>query len=158
MDTGKQHLQGIPVMDPRGATPSTSVPMAARPSGLGGVTLALVDNTKINAGNLLDRLASLLEAEARPRPHRPVLQARRHPARPPGLGQTDNRGVRRSSPRHRGLRLLQPVQFARRYRIGDERHPGSRNNYRGVRGSRQDHRPHERHTGLSLRQGGPSHR
>ena len=66
MDTGKQHPQGIPVMDPRGATPSTSVPMAARPSGLGGVTLALVDNTKINAGNLLDQLASLLEAEARP--------------------------------------------------------------------------------------------
>ena len=66
MDTGKQHSQRVPAMDPRGATPSTSVPMAARPSGLGGVTLALVDNTKINAGNLLDRLSSLLEAEARP--------------------------------------------------------------------------------------------
>ena len=66
MDTGKQHPQGIPVMDPRGATPSTSVPMAARPSGLRGVTLALVDNTKINAGNLLDQLSSLLEAEAHP--------------------------------------------------------------------------------------------
>ena len=62
----KQHPQGIPVMNPRGATPTTSVPMAARPSGLGGLTLALVDNTKINAGNLLDQLSSLLEAEACP--------------------------------------------------------------------------------------------
>ena len=55
MDTGKQHPQGIPVMDPRGETPTTSVPMAARPSGLNGITIGLVDNTKINAGKLLDR-------------------------------------------------------------------------------------------------------
>ena len=66
MATGKQHPQRIPVMDPRGATPSTSVPMAARPSGLDGMTIGLVDNTKINAGKLLDGLSSLLEAEARP--------------------------------------------------------------------------------------------
>ena len=30
------------------------------------MTIGLVDNTKINAGKLLDRLSSLLEAEARP--------------------------------------------------------------------------------------------
>ena len=61
-----QSATGIPVMDPRGETPAASVSMALRPPSLDGVTLALVDNTKINAGNLLDQLASLLEAEARP--------------------------------------------------------------------------------------------
>ena len=40
--------------------------MAIRPSNLDGMTIGLVDNTKINAGNLLDRLSSLLETEARP--------------------------------------------------------------------------------------------
>ena len=57
---------GIPVMDPRGETPPASVSMAPRPSGLDGKTIALVDNTKINAGNLLDKLTSLLAAEAEP--------------------------------------------------------------------------------------------
>lgn len=57
---------GIPVMDPRGETPAASVSMAPRPSGLDGKTIALVDNTKINAGNLLDKLSSLLAAEAEP--------------------------------------------------------------------------------------------
>ena len=66
MVTDEQHPQRIPVMDPRGATPSTSVPMAARLSGLDGMTIGLVDNTKINAGKLLDRLSSLLDAEAHP--------------------------------------------------------------------------------------------
>ena len=64
MDTGKQQPQGIPVMNPRGETPSTSVPMALRPPNLDGVILGLVDNTKINAGKLLDRLSYLLEEEA----------------------------------------------------------------------------------------------
>ena len=86
MDTGKQHPQRIPVMDPRGETPTTSVPMAARPSGLDGMTIGLVDNTKINAGKLLDRLSSLLESGGPSRPYRPVLQARRHPPRPTGFG------------------------------------------------------------------------
>ncbi len=54
---------GIPVMDPRGETPPASVSMAPRPSGLDAKTIALVDNTKINAGNLLDKLSSLLAAE-----------------------------------------------------------------------------------------------
>ena len=66
MDTGKQHPQRIPVMDPRGATPTTSIPMAARPSCLDGMTIGLVENTKINAGRLLDQLSSLLESEAHP--------------------------------------------------------------------------------------------
>lgn len=57
---------GIPVMDPRGETPAARVSMAPRPSGLGGKTIALVDNTKINAGNLLDKLSSLLAAEVEP--------------------------------------------------------------------------------------------
>ncbi len=57
---------GIPVMDPRGETPAASRSMAPRPSGLDGKIIALVDNTKINAGNLLDRLSSLLTAEVEP--------------------------------------------------------------------------------------------
>ncbi len=57
---------GIHVMDPRGETPTASVSMASRPPGLEGVTLALVDNTKINAGRLLDSLASLIESDAPP--------------------------------------------------------------------------------------------
>ena len=54
---------GIPVMDPRGETPANSVSMAPRASGLDGKTVALVDNTKINAGNLLDKLSALLQSE-----------------------------------------------------------------------------------------------
>ena len=57
---------GIPVMDPRGETPPASVSMAPRAPTLDGKTIALVDNTKINAGNLLDKLSSLLAAEVEP--------------------------------------------------------------------------------------------
>ena len=57
---------GIPVMDPRGDTPATSSSVAPRPSGLDGKTIALVDNTKINAGNLLDKLSALIQAEIEP--------------------------------------------------------------------------------------------
>ena len=61
-----QSSTGIPVMDPRGETPAANVSMAQRPPGLDGKTIALVDNTKINAGNLLDKLSSLLAAEVEP--------------------------------------------------------------------------------------------
>ena len=50
-------------MDPRGETPAANVSMAPRVSGLDGATIALVDNTKINAGNLLNKLSYLLESE-----------------------------------------------------------------------------------------------
>ena len=53
-------------MDPRGETPTTGVSMAPRASGLEGKTIALVDNAKINAGNLLDKLSTLIEAELGP--------------------------------------------------------------------------------------------
>ena len=61
-----QSTTGIPVMDPRGETPDASecVYGASGTPSLDGVTLGLVDNTKINAGKLLDRLSSLLEEEA----------------------------------------------------------------------------------------------
>ena len=61
-----QSAIGIPVMDPRGDTPATSSSVAPRPSGLDGKTIALVDNTKINAGNLLDKLSALIQAELEP--------------------------------------------------------------------------------------------
>ena len=61
-----QSATGIPVMDPRGETPAASVAMAPRTPGLEGKTIALVDNTKINAGNLLDKLASMLQADVEP--------------------------------------------------------------------------------------------
>ena len=61
-----QSSTGIPVMDPRGETPAASVSMAPRLSALDGKTIALVDNTKINAGNLLDKLSSILEAQSKP--------------------------------------------------------------------------------------------
>ena len=57
---------GIPVMDPRGEIPAASVAMAPRGPGLEGKTIALVDNTKINAGNFLDKLSSLLQADVEP--------------------------------------------------------------------------------------------
>lgn len=57
---------GIPMMDPRGETPSTRVSMAPRASRLDGKTIALVDNAKINAGNLLDKLSSLLQEDVEP--------------------------------------------------------------------------------------------
>ena len=61
-----QSTTGIPVMDPRGETPAASVSMAPRGSGLDGKTIALVDNTKINAGNLLDKLSALIACEVEP--------------------------------------------------------------------------------------------
>ena len=60
-----QSLAGIPVMDPRGEAPAASVRMAPRASGLNGKTIALVDNTKINAGNLLDKLSVQLQSEVK---------------------------------------------------------------------------------------------
>ncbi len=61
-----QSTTGIPVMDPRGETPAASVSMAPRGPGLHGKTIALVDNTKINAGNLLDKLSALIAGEVEP--------------------------------------------------------------------------------------------
>lgn len=61
-----QSTTGIPVMDPRGETPAASVSMAPRDPGLNGKTIALVDNTKINAGNLLDKLSALIAGGVEP--------------------------------------------------------------------------------------------
>ena len=61
-----QSTTGIPVMDPRGETPAASISMAPRDPGLDGKTIALVDNTKINAGNLLDKLSALIAGGVEP--------------------------------------------------------------------------------------------
>lgn len=49
--------------DPRGVVAAETVPTAPRLTALDGARLAVLDNTKWNAGKLLRRIAAKLEAE-----------------------------------------------------------------------------------------------
>ena len=52
------------IVDPVGSSAATSRSLAARPASLEGVTIALLDNSKPNAKELLERLGGLLAAQA----------------------------------------------------------------------------------------------
>ncbi len=52
------------IVDPVGSSAATSRSLAARPASLEGVTIALLDNSKPNAKELLERLGALLAAQA----------------------------------------------------------------------------------------------
>lgn len=52
------------VLDPRGPVVRAFKPLASRPGVLAGRSLGLLDNSKPNAGVLLERLAELLTARA----------------------------------------------------------------------------------------------
>ena len=54
--------QTIPVYDPRGAVEASPLAMAPRVDSLGGLRLALLDNTKWNANRLLRGLREKLAA------------------------------------------------------------------------------------------------
>ena len=51
------------VFDPRGVVEVKPLSPAPRPAGLAGLRLGVLDNTKWNAGRLLRRTASRLQAE-----------------------------------------------------------------------------------------------
>lgn len=51
------------VYDPRGVVEAEARPLAPRVSGLDGLRLAVLDNTKWNAGNLLRRTTARLTAD-----------------------------------------------------------------------------------------------
>ena len=51
------------IVDPVGSSAATSRSLAARPASLEGVTIALLDNSKPNAKELLERLGALLVAQ-----------------------------------------------------------------------------------------------
>ena len=50
------------IVDPIGTSAAETRPLAARPRTLEGVTIALLDNSKPNAGVLLERVGALLAA------------------------------------------------------------------------------------------------
>jgi hypothetical protein len=50
------------IVDPIGISAATAKALAARPRSLEGVTIALLDNSKPNAGVLLERVGALLAA------------------------------------------------------------------------------------------------
>jgi hypothetical protein len=52
------------IVDPVGSSAATSRSLAVRPASLEGVTIALLDNSKPNAKELLERLGVLLAARA----------------------------------------------------------------------------------------------
>ncbi len=54
--------QGLPVYDPRGAVAATPQPIAPRVERLDGLRLAVLDNTKWNAGKLLRKVTEKLVA------------------------------------------------------------------------------------------------
>jgi hypothetical protein len=56
---------GVPVYDPRGVVTATPRPIAPRVERLDGLRLAVLDNTKWNAGKLLRRTTDRLSAEHR---------------------------------------------------------------------------------------------
>jgi hypothetical protein len=57
--------RGQPVYDPRGVVAATPRPIAPRPERLDGLRLAVLDNTKWNAGKLLRRATEKLAATHR---------------------------------------------------------------------------------------------
>jgi hypothetical protein len=61
--TLSQSNSGVPVYDPRGIVEVEAKPLAPRVGGLDGLRLAVLDNTKWNAGRLLRSTTRLL-AEA----------------------------------------------------------------------------------------------
>jgi hypothetical protein len=54
---------GLAVYDPRGVVEADAVALAPRPDRLDGLRLAVLDNTKWNAGKLLRRTVELLGAQ-----------------------------------------------------------------------------------------------
>ena len=50
------------IVDPAGTSAATVKTLAARPRSLEGVTIALLDNSKPNAGVLLERVGALVAA------------------------------------------------------------------------------------------------
>ena len=52
------------IVDPAGSSAATAKALAARPRSLEGVTIALLDNSKPNAGVLLARVGALLAARS----------------------------------------------------------------------------------------------
>jgi hypothetical protein len=56
---------GQPVYEPRGVVTTVPQPLAPRPARLEGLRLAVLDNTKWNAGKLLRRATEKLAAEQR---------------------------------------------------------------------------------------------
>jgi hypothetical protein len=56
---------GLPVYDPRGVVAATPQPISPRAEGLDGLRLAVLDNTKWNAGKLLRRTTERLAADHR---------------------------------------------------------------------------------------------
>ena len=54
--------QGLPVYDPRGVVTATPQPIAPRIERLDGLRLAVLDNTKWNAGKLLRKVTEKLVA------------------------------------------------------------------------------------------------
>ena len=52
------------IVDPIGTSAVESKTLAGRPRSLGGVTIALLDNSKPNAGVLLERVGALLAARS----------------------------------------------------------------------------------------------
>jgi hypothetical protein len=53
-------MEEVIVFDPRGTVEATPLPLAARLRGLDGRRLAVLDNTKWNAGKLLRRVTKRL--------------------------------------------------------------------------------------------------
>jgi hypothetical protein len=52
------------IVDPVGSSAASARSLAARPASLEGATIALLDNSKPNAKQLLERLGALLASQA----------------------------------------------------------------------------------------------
>src|SRR6266478_5854476 len=95
------------IVDPIGTSAARALTLAGRPRSLEGATIALLDNSKPNAGVLLERVGALLAARVGAR----------------GAGRP--RGDRRHSARRADclsrLRLLHVVEYPRRGGVGGER-------------------------------------
>ena len=59
----------IEIYDPTYEPPAQGVAWSARPAGLQGLRIGLIDNTKVNSDKLLLRVAELLEQEHGARSH-----------------------------------------------------------------------------------------
>ena len=145
-------------MDPTAESLPTKTSVAARPCSLDGKVLGLLDNSKQNAGRLLEIVADMLQDQFEIRAVEVCCQARRFQASAQGgHGQAGQR-VRLRCCGGGGLRLLQSVQFARRNRAGEKGSAGSGNHNHRVHHTRQGYCSNTGCSRIPIRGSAPSHR
>ena len=145
----------IKILDPTIAPDHTESTLAKRVGDLDGKVLGLLSNSKVNGDRLLDLMRERLAARYQIK--RVVTMMKSSASRVADEAMLDAL-VRCRGHRHRRLRVVQHVQFARRDRAGSAGRPHGRHLHRAVCVRRQGAGGDLREPALSVRGGRPPHR